>query len=354
MRKLWVSIVIAISLIAAGTAVAGATLSIGNSAPAIKVGKWVKGPAISKLDPAKIYVIEFWATWCGPCKQSIPHLTDLAKKYKGKVTFAGVSVWEHGDVPAFVKSMGAKMNYSVATDNSAGFMAKSWMAAAGENGIPTAFVVGKKGKILWIGHPMGDLDAVLGMVLSGKFNAAVYGKQRAKDKAADDKRTKMMDEVSALADQGKAKEALAKLDNYLAEDPSFETDAIPIKIHLLFLTDEKAGYDYVRKQAAGTLKDNPYFLSFLASSIIDQENKIKSPDYELAASLAQQAIQLSKEESANILYKASYIYEAKGDIPKAIDCEDKAVKAAAKDKNTSPQVMGMVKSRLDELKAKQK
>lgn len=139
-----------------------ADLSIGDPAPAITVTKFVKGTPVTKLGNGKVSVVEFWATWCGPCIQSIPHVTELAKKYPA-AQFVGVSVWENDQklVMPFVAKMGNKMNYSVAMDRVApgakgneGAMAKAWMTAAGQNGIPTAFIVGKDGKVAWIGHPM--------------------------------------------------------------------------------------------------------------------------------------------------------------------------------------------------------
>ena len=78
--------------------------------------------------------------------------------------FIGVSVWEQDQdkVKPFVEEMGDKMAYRVAMDavperkrRNEGAMAKNWMAAAGQNGIPTAFIINKEGKIAWIGHPMG-------------------------------------------------------------------------------------------------------------------------------------------------------------------------------------------------------
>ncbi|MFA7228264.1 MAG: TlpA disulfide reductase family protein, partial [Melioribacteraceae bacterium] len=99
-------------------------VTIGDNAPALKVSKWVKGTAVEKFEKGNFYVVEFWATWCGPCKQSIPHLTELADKYKGKVTFIGADVWERPQpgqdlnkmVADFVAEMGDKMNYNVCMD----------------------------------------------------------------------------------------------------------------------------------------------------------------------------------------------------------------------------------------------
>jgi thiol-disulfide isomerase/thioredoxin len=92
-----------------------ASLSIGDAAPTLKASKWVKGDAVAKLDADKIYVVEFWATWCGPCKVSIPHLTEMAHKFT-QVTFIGMDVFERGTdkdaaVAKFVEKMGNKMGF---------------------------------------------------------------------------------------------------------------------------------------------------------------------------------------------------------------------------------------------------
>ncbi|MCX6360069.1 MAG: CAP domain-containing protein [Armatimonadetes bacterium] len=150
-------------------------LAVGSPAPPMAVRTWVKGKPIQTLEPGKTYVVEFWATWCGPCVSSIPHVTQLAKQYAGKVTFAGVAVWETGDalrkVMAFVSKMGARMGYNVAVDTQSGAMASTWMKAAGQDGIPCAFIISKEGRIAWIGHPM-RMEKPLADVVAGRSIAA--------------------------------------------------------------------------------------------------------------------------------------------------------------------------------------
>ena len=80
-RRLLLMAALALSASLALKAQAG-DLKLGDPAPMLKVSKFVKGSAVQRFQPGKLYVVEFWATWCGPCRVSIPHLTEMAKKYK--------------------------------------------------------------------------------------------------------------------------------------------------------------------------------------------------------------------------------------------------------------------------------
>src|SRR5439155_13952027 len=181
-----------LAVLALGTtfsAVAETTLKVGDPAPKLQTGKWVQGDPVKEFQKEKAYIVEFWATWCGPCRVSIPHLNEIHNKYKDKgLVVIGQDCWERDDslVAPFVKTMGDKMTYRVALDdkegNEKGKMAETWMAAAGRNGIPSAFLVDTKGLIAWIGHPMQMKEKVIEEVLAGKFDlqkaAADYERQQ--------------------------------------------------------------------------------------------------------------------------------------------------------------------------------
>src|SRR6185503_14721465 len=126
----------------------------------LEVSKWVQGEPVKDFENGKAYIVEFWATWCGPCVATIPHVNELHQKFKDKgLVVIGQNVFENdtSKVEPFIKKMGDKMTYRVALDvtegANKGAMGDTWMKAAGQNGIPTAFVVNKEGKIAWIGHP---------------------------------------------------------------------------------------------------------------------------------------------------------------------------------------------------------
>ena len=173
MRKSFLAALCACWMIV-GPAGAG-ELGIGDLAPRLEISKWVKGRAIdpTKADGATTYVVEFWATWCGPCVASVPHLTELQHRFGDKgVRIVGVT--EHREdntleiVQKFVAKQGKKMDYAVAFDKD-GRASRAYMEASGQDEIPTAFVITPKGRIAWIGHPDG-LDEVLEEITTGTFD----------------------------------------------------------------------------------------------------------------------------------------------------------------------------------------
>ncbi|PNH11046.1 Thiol-disulfide oxidoreductase ResA [Tetrabaena socialis] len=130
---------------------------VGTQCPAIRGLTFVKGDpvAIGAKDAKRVLVIECWATWCGPCRTSIPHLTELQAKYKDKeVYIIGISSETNVQVvKKFVDGMGSQMDYTVALDTS-GEVQEELLMKAGAQGIPHAFVVDSTNTITFSGHPM--------------------------------------------------------------------------------------------------------------------------------------------------------------------------------------------------------
>ena len=52
----------------------------GMAAPKLDVKEFIKGSAIDGFQAGQVYVVEFWATWCGPCIRAFPHLSELQKE----------------------------------------------------------------------------------------------------------------------------------------------------------------------------------------------------------------------------------------------------------------------------------
>ena len=222
-RKL--SMLSALSAVLSVPASAG-SLKIGDPAPKLQTGEWVQGEAVKEFDKDHVYVVEFWATWCGPCRATIPHLDELHEQLKEKgVVFIGQNCWEREEakVKPFVKEMGEKMSYRVAMDDKKsvekGFMAVNWMEAAGQNGIPSSFVVGKDGKIAWIGHPAKLTGELLGEVAAGTFDSTKAAAAAEKEQAQQNIMRERSKKLSAAAQKEDWDGALAVLDEMEKEDP---------------------------------------------------------------------------------------------------------------------------------------
>lgn len=161
------------------------TLNIGDEAPAFKVNHWSKGTPFSEFEKGNVYLVDFWATWCGPCIRIMPHLTELQEKHEADgLQIVGVSIWEdlEGDehaahVDEFVSKNDEKMGYAVATGTK--LIESDWMNAAIQRGIPTVMIVDRDGKLGWIGYGSDpSLDTHLVSILNDEHDVETLGADR--------------------------------------------------------------------------------------------------------------------------------------------------------------------------------
>lgn len=128
---------------------------VGKPAQEITVGDWLNSDPLTLKDlRGKIVVLEFWATWCPPCRDSIPHLNKLHEEYKDKgVVIIGITQESKGKVKPFAKRMDMKYVVGISGGNTS--------RAYGVRGIPHAFIIDTEGIVRWSGHPMGGLDEAI-------------------------------------------------------------------------------------------------------------------------------------------------------------------------------------------------
>lgn len=230
-------------------------LTIGDPAPTLKNATWLKGEPVPAFKKGEVYVVEFWATWCGPCKENIPHLTELAKKYQDKVSIIGISIWESLDeeaadplkkVKSFVTDQGEQMNYIVAADNPKNTIADSWMKPASEGGIPCSFIVNGEGQVAWIGHP-AKMETALIQVLDGTYDLEAAREKR----EVELKITRPIDTALANRDYP----ALLKaIDSAIKQKPDMEYALTYNRFVALFHTDLAQGKEYAKKILAESEK----------------------------------------------------------------------------------------------------
>jgi len=320
------------------------TLKVGDPAPKLQPAKWVQGQPVKDFQKGKAYIVEFWATWCGPCRVSIPHLNEIHNKYKDKgLIVIGQDCWERDDglVAPFIEKMGDKMTYRVALDDKEsdkkGKMAQTWMAAAGRNGIPSAFLVDTKGIVAWIGHPMQLKDSVIEEVLAGKFDVQKAAQDYDKQQKTEAKVNAAWTEVSRAMQQKKWDEATTKLadvEKLLPEDERDGLDMMRFNIQI-GKKDYPAAYKLAEKYSAAN-KDNAMAQNDLAWRIVTDPD-IEQRDLDLAETIANRANAAAKGKDAGILDTLARVKFMQGKKEDAIALQEKAVKLAESDQQESLQ-----------------
>lgn len=92
----------------------------------------------------KVIILDFWATWCPPCRKEIPHFVKLHNEYKDKgVVIIGISLDREGPEKVKMFCEGMNVTYPVVMGNS-----KIVKDYGGIRGIPTTFIINKKQKIV--------------------------------------------------------------------------------------------------------------------------------------------------------------------------------------------------------------
>ena len=320
------------------------TLKIGDPAPPLKYSKWIKGTPVSDFKEDQMYVLEFWATWCGPCIAAMPHLSDLSEKYAGKVTFIGADVWEKtGDKPyesslpnvvRFVEGNAKNMRYNILADTKDQYISNNWLKPAGINGIPTTVII-QKGKIVWMGHP-AKLEEVIDPLLAGTFDiAANQASQNAKKEATAKEQEKAGQAYKGLRAAMEAKDynrILFEIDSLTTVSPDNKSRLVYAKFDALLRVRKNEALSAAKEIVAAS----PRAGANLAFTISQEDGLPKDlyqfgidqlKDFSPTMSLAQNAL--------------ASMYAKKGDFAPAAEAQQKALDLAKAEVN-DPKFSGRV------------
>lgn len=163
-----------------GGAVTSASLKQGSVAPDFELKTLDGKPVKLSSFRGKAVLLNFWATWCGPCKVETPWLVDFYKHYQPQgLEIVGVSMDDSGsgkDIAQFVKEM--NVNYTVLEGNDA--VGDEY---GGINGLPVSFFIDRNGKIVKMVEGLtgkGDLEADIKQALANPVQTASAGDPAAK------------------------------------------------------------------------------------------------------------------------------------------------------------------------------
>ena len=118
---------------------------VGKEAPDFKLTNLALGETSLASFRGRVIVLDFWATWCGPCVKSLPELIQSMEEFPiDKVAFYGVNQAEAPDqIKTFLETRGWKLNVLLDADQKVG-------KAYGVEGIPHTVIIGPDGKIAWV------------------------------------------------------------------------------------------------------------------------------------------------------------------------------------------------------------
>jgi len=326
------------------------TLSLEDPAPSLAPARIIKGKDLRHFDPGKTYVIEFWATWCGPCKKAMPHLAILARQYRGQVTFISVNITERVGSPLlsdaaakervvrFVKDSGDLME-NVLMDDAAGTLDAQWLKAAGQVGIPKTYIVTDK-KLAWIGSP-AELAVPLAQVVAGTYVPAL---REFKQTQADAEEADRLLANPALREATRTKDYVTQVKIYeeaFAINPRLEGHAGFEFFRVLQHVDPARASSFARGYVArnAPLEKDPAIRSILLGSfarIVLQEKSLQNPDLDLALEFAQESLQIAPEKDGGHYATLAAVFVAKHDLTKAIELQQKAIALAKQTPDSDP------------------
>lgn len=351
-------------------------LTIGSTAPALDIQHWIsngqgKFKPVTKFENGKVYVVEFWATWCGPCVSSMPHLVKLQKEFADKgVQIVSVSDEDTDTIKEFLdqkfsgegdasadgdnnkEKAPAKTyreltsSYCLTTDPDASTH-ESYMKAANQNGIPCAFIVGKDQKIEWIGHPM-EMDPVLTQVVEGKWDRTAYiAEFKEKEKLEE-----LFGKIGSSMRRGKTQQAIELIDEALASSKNEEVITQLRLTKLQVLLQDKESADKLPAALTETYDayaGRPEVINMVTWTIYELADAGEFKDKKLIkqARLAAQnaADKASAEMKPGILDTVAHLQFVEGDTAGAIKTQELAISLVKADAKEEYQAF------LDELKA---
>jgi thiol-disulfide isomerase/thioredoxin len=145
----------------------------GKPMPALNVTDWVNGEVKPEDTKGKVVIVDFYATWCGPCMAAIPHNNELLKKYKDKgLVIVGVCTSNRGQEKMEQNAKDKGIEYPIAKDPGQK-SAKAWAV----HYFPTYAIVDRKGVVRIVGLQPDHVETVVKKLLDEK-SVATAGSER--------------------------------------------------------------------------------------------------------------------------------------------------------------------------------
>jgi len=311
----------------------------GEPAPPLHVASWVRGEPVRRFERGRVYVVEFWASWCGASRRAIERLTALQNAHQEDLIVLAISSRDlQGEslerVTSLVSERGEEIGYRVGFDERRR-TARAWLDAFDVRSVPTAFVVNREGLIAWIGNPLwppGEMEDAAARVLAGPFSSADRGALRRTHLERRERIERAERELEELDRANQPARALRLLDMLIELNPgsaaSYAYRRFEVLIAAPGLLEE--AYRYGRVAAEGALKHDAERLKSMASVILEEPG-VARRDLDLALSAALRAAELTRRQNADVLDTLALAHFRRGEVSKAVEVQRLAFGLAAED-----------------------
>ncbi|MDX0698565.1 redoxin domain-containing protein [Sinorhizobium medicae] len=278
-------------------------LKMDSPAPALKVQNWVRGGPLANFQPGKVYIVEFCATWCGPCILAMPDLMLLQEKYRDSgLEVVAVAADEEAAtadeaqayLDAWLTEKFPQLNFRIGIDCT-GEMNKLWMEPSFSFGIPSSFVVDRDSRIAFIGHP-AQLAYVLPKVLDGSWRTSNQAKAADRDRIARGREEAFLSKISAAVKLEDWKTALSAIEEGIALFPdSIHLRATHAGLLLHKMRDMQTGLPVLRKLVRDAIDRNA------GDWLLQAMNQLFNPAYDDTDFPSVERLAMGKELSEHIL-----------------------------------------------------
>ncbi len=314
------------------------TLCVGDLAPQLVIDRWLHGPEVASFELGQVYVLAFWASWCGPCIAEMPHLSAIQHQHKHDgVTIIGISSLDPNNpleaVEKIVASkVGKVIQYPMAWDKG-NATKKLYVEASLQHTFPCVYVINKEGKIAHIGESK-ELGRIIASVLDGSWNM-------------DEERKKFIElRERQVATVEIFEHMIAKRWNRALEAMDAESGGEPLSVEAL----AKDPYKQLRYVALASLgldekaarvgqawfeshRDSAEGLNSIAWRIVMPESSTKNRDLGLASRAISLAVKLTESKDPGVLDTYARVLFLQGELLKAIEIQKQAIVLAIEAKD---------------------
>ena len=294
---------------------------IGEAAPTLDDVVWIEGRPVKRFRRGVTYVVHFWATWVSTSRETLRLVEQLRKASDGKrVDFISVAAWSSGvtmPVEPMVEKRTDLFGHRVARDR-VGNVLKRWNTALGEQSLPFAVVIDRRGKVVWTGHPFDGLAEVFAASVAGDEQALAAALAAGREAREQDKPLREQFDKAVKYDYWRKLPDL--VDQMVQLRPGFNDSALAVKYMALVHQDQPEQASKLgRELVEGAFAEREARLAGLARWIAtNKELKSEQRDLDLALAAARRAYDVCQGLECTVLETLATVHHERGEQAQAV------------------------------------